>query len=131
LLAVGLWLSDWSPGTYLTLILAWALIPIMGQLAYGADILYTNRRLLLAAIAVPTIYLWLVDFLAIRSGTWTLDPAQTLGLALGGTLPIEEMFFFFVTNVLISFGLIMMVAAASQERAKSIVAQIKGTLQAG
>jgi lycopene cyclase domain-containing protein len=131
LLALGLWLSGWSAGTYLTLILAWALLPIMGQLAYGADVLYANRRLLLFAIVVPTIYLWLVDFLAMRSGTWTLDPAQTTGLALGGILPIEEMFFFFVTNVLISCGLVLMVAATSHERAKTIVTQIRGALQAG
>jgi len=130
LVAVGLLLSGWAPGTYLTLILAWALIPIMIQLAYGADILYTNRRLLLGAITVPTVYLWLVDFLAIRSGTWTLDPAQTLGIALGGTLAVEEMVFFLVTNVLISFGIVLMLADTSQERAKTIVAQIKDGLRA-
>lgn len=130
LVAVGLLLSGWAPGTYLTLILAWALIPIMIQLAYGADILYTNRRLLLGAITVPTIYLWLVDFLAIRSGTWTLDPAQTLGIALGGTLAVEEMVFFSITNVLISFGIVLMLADTSQERAKTILAQIKDGLRA-
>lgn len=131
LLAVGLRLGGWSPGTYLTLILAWALIPIMGQLAYGADILYTNRRLLLGAIMMPTIYLWLVDFVAMRSGTWTLDPAQTLGVALGATLAIEEMAFFFVTNVLISFGMVLMLADTSQERAKRVLARVKDTLRAG
>jgi lycopene cyclase domain-containing protein len=131
LLAVGLRFSGWSPVTYLSLILAWALIPMMGQLAYGADVLYSNRRLLLAAIAVPTVYLWSVDFLAIRSGTWTLDPAQTLGLALGGILAIEEMAFFFVTNVLISFGMVLMLSGTSQERAKSVLAWAKATLRTG
>ncbi len=130
LVAVGLLLSGWAPGTYLTLILGWGLIPIMIQLAYGADILYTCRRLLLGAITVPTIYLWLVDFLAIRSGTWTLDPAQTLGIALGGTLAVEEMIFFSVTNVLISFGIVLMLADSSQERAKTILVQIKDSLGA-
>jgi lycopene cyclase domain-containing protein len=123
-LAVGLWLNGWAPGTYLALILVWALIPIMIQLAYGADILYAHHRLLLAVIALPTVYLWVVDFVAIRSGTWTLDPAQTLGIAVGGTLVVEEMVFFLVTNTLIGFGIVLVLAAASQSRARAILTRI-------
>jgi lycopene cyclase domain-containing protein len=123
-LAVGAWLSGWAPGTYLALILVWALVPIMIQLAYGADILRAHLRLLLTVIALPTVYLWLVDFVAIRSGTWTLDPAQTLGIALGSTLVVEEMIFFLVTNTLIGFGIVLALAGASQSRAKGILTRI-------
>lgn len=120
LLAVVLWLSGWRPGTYLALILAWALLPIMLQSAYGADILWSYRRLLAAAVLPPTAYLWLVDFLAIRSGTWTLDPAQTLGINLGGVLAVEEMVFFFMTDVLICFGIVLVLADAGQRRSRAI-----------
>jgi len=106
----------WKPGTYLTLILTWAMLPVLIQLAYGADILWGYRRELAYSILVPTIYLWFVDAIAIRSGTWTIDPGQTTGIAIGH-LPIEEMLFFFMTNVLIAFGITLLLARESRERA--------------
>jgi lycopene cyclase domain-containing protein len=98
------------------------MLPMMVQLLFGADILWADRSRLWIAIAPPTLYLWLVDFLAIRSGTWTLDPAQTLGLALGGVLAVEEMLFFLVTNVLIVFGVFLVLAEASHQRAWRMLA---------
>ena len=129
LLAVGLLVKGWTPGTYLSLILIWALIPIMIQLAYGADILYAYHRPLLAVIVLPTAYLWLVDFLAIQSGTWTIDPAQTLGLAVGGTLVVEEMVFFLVTNTLIAFGIVLVLASASHSRARELLTRVVSALR--
>jgi putative membrane protein len=120
--ALALWRIPWPPVTYLALILSWAMLPMMVQLLFGADILWADRSRLWIAIAPPTLYLWLVDFLAIRSGTWTLDPAQTLGLALGGVLAVEEMLFFLVTNVLIVFGVFLVLAEASHQRAWRMLA---------
>jgi putative membrane protein len=109
-----LWLA-WMPARYLGLILVWALPPIWLQLAFGADILLSRLRFLLTAILPTTIYLWMVDALAIRFGTWTIDPQQTTGLGLAG-LPIEEMLFFLVTNVLVVFGITLMLSAYSHQR---------------
>jgi lycopene cyclase domain-containing protein len=114
-------LLGWQPGTYLALILSWALIPILIQLAFGADILLAEWRRLIPAIAVPTLYLWLVDALAIASGTWTIDPAQTTGIKLG-PLPMEEMIFFLMTNVVISFGITLMLSEGPERRAQAILA---------
>jgi lycopene cyclase domain-containing protein len=100
------------------LILVWALPPVLMQVSFGADILFANRRLLLAAILPTTLYLWLVDAIAIRSGTWTIDPGQTTGLALGG-LPLEEMLFFLMTNLIIAFGITLMLSPASKSRLQS------------
>lgn len=102
-------LSGWVPGTYLTLILSWALIPVAIQFFYGADLLLANWRLTVLAFLVPTTYLWIVDSLSISSGTWTIDPAQTTGLMLG-SLPMEEMLFFLMTNVIIVFGITLLLS---------------------
>jgi lycopene cyclase domain-containing protein len=125
-----LWLAStlalvlgWRPGTYLTLILSWALIPVLIQLAFGADILLAEWRRLIPIIAVPTLYLWLVDALAIESGTWTIDPAQTTGIKLG-PLPMEEMLFFLMTNVIISFGITLMLSGERKQRAQAILAHL-------
>ena len=43
----------------------------------------------LVPIAVPTLYLWLVDTLALRRGTWTIEPGTKLGRHIWDGLEIE------------------------------------------
>jgi putative membrane protein len=107
--------------TYLALILVWALPPILLQLAFGADILVSHWRILTLAVLPPTLYLWLVDFLAIRWSTWTIDPVQTTGIKLG-PLPAEEMLFFLITNILVVFGVTLFLSPYSSPRARKWLA---------
>lgn len=120
-------LTNWQPGTYLALELVWALPPIMLQLAFGADILWQHRRLVLLAILPLTLYLSAADALAINWGTWTIDPAQSLNIYLGGILPIEEAVFFLLTNVLITFGTVLVLAQASHERLAALKKRLRRT----
>lgn len=106
----------WKPGTYLGLELAWALPPIMLQLGFGADILWQYRKLVLSTILPLTLYLSAADALAIGWGTWTIDPAQSTGILLGGILPIEEFIFFLLTNTLVGFGVTLILAQESHQR---------------
>ncbi len=112
-------ISGWQPGTYLGLILVWALLPIMFQLWFGADILWQHRYLIATTIVTVTLYLSAADAIAIGSGTWTIDPAQSLQIYFGGVLPLEEFLFFLVTTVLLSFGMVLVMARQSQERLTS------------
>jgi lycopene cyclase domain-containing protein len=112
-------------GTYLTLILSWALLPVLIQIAFGGDILLANWRLLLSAILPPTLYLWLVDAIAIAGGTWTIDPAQTTGIK-AGPLPLEEMVFFLMTNLIIAFGITLMLSEESKRRARAMLVLLRG-----
>ena len=57
-------------------------------------------------IALPTIYLWIVDTIALRRGTWVIESGTKLGWHLWEGLEIEEAVFFLLTNVLIVFGLV-------------------------
>jgi lycopene cyclase domain-containing protein len=107
---------DWQPGAYLALILIWALPPVMLQTAFGADILWHYRRLVLPGILIPTFYLGAADMLAIQSGTWTISPSQTLGVHFPGGLPLEEFTFFLVTNILITFGMTLILSRESWRR---------------
>ena len=126
--AAGTWLlfSGSEPGTYLGLELAWALPPMLLQLGFGGDILRKHWRLVLLGIVVPTVYLSAADFLAIGWGTWTIDPAQSTGLMVGGVLPIEEVIFFLVTNSLVTLGLVLVWAPESRERLGRIRAALAG-----
>lgn len=111
-----LFLVQWRSGTYLALILVWALVPIALQVALGGDILWHYRRLVFWSLIPVTLYLAIGDGLAIHSGTWTVDPAQSTGIFFG-SLPLEEFIFFLVTNTLVVFGMILVLAQESQTRA--------------
>jgi lycopene beta-cyclase len=110
-----LWVASlaalWTAATaasYLALTLAWFLPPIILQLIVGADILWNRRRLALCALLPPIAYLSVTDAVAIHVGIWTISPQHTLGILAGGVLPIEEIIFFTLTNILIVFGMLLM-----------------------
>ena len=124
--SVALLASGWAPGTYLGLELAWALPPIMVQLAFGADLLWARRKLVGLALASATLYLSAADALAITAGTWEINPEKTVNLLLGGVLPLEEFMFFLLTNTLIVFGITLGLAPESLKR---IPPQIRTRLQ--
>lgn len=119
LVAAGMWwplLASYKPLTYLALELVWALPPIAIQLAFGADLLWQQRKLVVLGIGAPTLYLAGADILAISSGTWTIDPEQSLHHLMLGPLPLEELIFFLLTNTLVVFGLVLGILRASQSR---------------
>jgi lycopene cyclase domain-containing protein len=117
LLLAGWGRPDDQPTRYMALILAWFLPPVLLQLAFGADILWHHRRLVLLGLLPPFLYLCLVDYLAIASGTWVINPQATLGVDLLHVLPLEEITFFLMTSVVISFGMVLMLARESHQRA--------------
>ena len=92
-------------GTYLGLILAWAgpfallLWTLSSQFLITLPISNTW-----APILIPTLYLWIVDTIALRRGTWTIESGTKLGIHVWRGLEIEEAIFFLATNTLIVFG---------------------------
>ncbi len=92
-------------GTYLGLILAWACpFALITWTVAERFILNLRWTATVLPIAIPTIYLWLVDELAIGRGTWSIETGTKMGLCLFGALEMEEAVFFLVTNSLIVFG---------------------------
>jgi lycopene cyclase domain-containing protein len=114
------------PGTiYLGLELAWAMPVIILQLAFGGDILWQQRRKVVLAITLLTIYLSAADALAIQSGVLTINPMKSLGLLLGGILPVEEFVLFLLTNTMVAFGFVLIWAPQSHVRLKTIWSKIR------
>lgn len=123
--AVALLVSGWAPGRYLALELVWALPPIMLQVAVGGDVLWQHRRLVGLALLSLTAYLCAADAVAINSGTWTITPAFSLNVFLG-PLPVEELVFFLITNVLIAFGVTLVAAGSARERVGAVLGWLRG-----
>lgn len=122
----GLWIliARWGPGTYLGLELTWALTPIFLQMAFGGDILWRHRRLVLSALIPVWLYLCAADFAAIGLGTWIIAPEKSTGIGVGH-LPLEEVVFFLLTNMLVVFGTVLVLARESQTR---VPARLRGML---
>jgi len=120
-----LFFSSNEPITYLSITLFWALPPIIIQLIFGADILWHYRKLVFWAIIIPTTYLSLMDIVALKETTWSISPTQTTGILFFGILPLEEAVFFFITNVLIVFGMTLLLANVSQARFAEIKSQVQ------
>jgi len=93
--------------TYLGLILVWAgpFLFLLWSLAYQFLVRLPITSTVLP-IAIPTIYLWVVDTLALKRGTWVIESGTKTGFTLWDGLEIEEAIFFLLTNCLIVFGLV-------------------------
>jgi len=91
---------------YLGTLLLWAGPVLAIQWAFAWPVLWDLRRTLAVGVAVPTLYLWVVDRIAIAMGIWSFDGAYMTGLAVLG-LPVEEMLFFLLTNVFVVQGLLL------------------------
>jgi hypothetical protein len=71
------------------------------------------------------VWLASMDAIAIHIGVWTIDPAQTIPLKIGGALPFEEALFFLITNLLIVQGLILIIVPESWERLYKLQEHVK------
>ncbi|MHA2028432.1 MAG: lycopene cyclase domain-containing protein [Candidatus Kariarchaeaceae archaeon] len=111
--------------SYISLILIWALLPIAIQVIYGADIIIDNLVPVSLTIIISTIYLSLVDAYAIYSGTWTISPNTSLEGFKIGIMPIEEIMFFLLTSILVTFGMLLSTNYKSRIRLFILLDRIK------
>lgn len=103
----GVLIWEGEKGTYLGLIMAWAapFALLLWSLSYQFLIGLPLSSTVLP-IVLPTLYLWIVDTIALRRGTWAIESGTKLGIHLWDGLEIEEAIFFLATNTLIVFGLV-------------------------
>lgn len=101
---VGMLLHPSDHALYMGLILAWASPVLAGMWYVGATKVWAERRRVAVSIAVPTVYLWIIDRIAIRRGIWDIRNEYSFDVDPLG-LPIEEATFFLVTTALCVVGL--------------------------
>jgi lycopene beta-cyclase len=104
--AAGALALTWESGLYLGLILAWVGPVLAAQWFFMGRTAASRPRLFALAVAVPTLYLWIADRIAIGLGIWSIAPQYTTGLHLVG-LPVEEAVFFLATNLLVVQGVLL------------------------
>ncbi|MXR41669.1 lycopene cyclase domain-containing protein [Halobaculum sp. WSA2] len=120
LAAVGGWLVLAGPTRFLYLgaILAWACPVLALQWGVGGAFLLRRLRPVAVAVGVPTLYLWVVDRVAIADGVWAVAAETSTGVHLLG-LPVEEAVFFLVASALVVNGLVLFEWALLRFRSES------------
>ncbi|GAB5521168.1 MAG: lycopene cyclase domain-containing protein [Rhodothermales bacterium] len=88
---------------YMGLILAWAGPILLALWVYAGRLYILKLRTFMLAVALPTLYLWIVDRIAIGLNIWTISDELAYDFDPLG-LPIEEATFFLVTNLLVVQG---------------------------
>jgi lycopene cyclase domain-containing protein len=102
----GVLLLRTESGTYMGLILTWASPVPAVMWGFMGPAIWRARRVVLTAIALPSLYLWIADRVAIGLEVWTISERYTLGWNPFG-LPVEEATFFALTTVISVFGVML------------------------
>ncbi|OLL25032.1 GPI mannosyltransferase 1 [Neolecta irregularis DAH-3] len=93
-----------TPTFYLGMILAW-IFPVFAFLWWVAGPFALRRwRSSVISLIIPTVFLWVVDTIAIRDKVWKIADSTRTGYELWEYLPIEEAIFFAFTNVIVILG---------------------------
>lgn len=103
---------------YMGLILAWAGPVLLGLWVYGGDLFWSLRRPFLLGVALPTLYLWIADRIALGLNIWHISDTYSFDIDPLG-LPIEEATFFLVTNLLVVQGTLLFLYGDVLARARS------------
>ncbi len=111
--AGGWWLMGTQSTFYLGSLLWWSGPILAIQWGFGISYLLAVWRRVAVAIGVPTLYLWVADWIAIELGIWVISSEHTIGAGFG-SLPIEEALFFLCTNVFVVQGVVLYVWVVDQ-----------------
>jgi lycopene beta-cyclase len=95
------WHYAWHLGVWFLPLIAmqWALAPSVLLAGFSAIIVST--------ITIGTV-LSVADVWAVRRGIWFFDPGRNTGHLLAGILPWEEVAFFFITSIVVSQSILLL-----------------------
>ncbi|XP_026807314.1 bifunctional lycopene cyclase/phytoene synthase-like [Rhopalosiphum maidis] len=86
---------------YLGSIMCWA-SPVIMVMWYGAGNYFVKNLIPSSfAIAIPTLYLLLVNRIALKEDVWHLNKTTSLNVSVANGLPLEEALFTFITTAMI------------------------------
>ncbi len=98
---------------------------IVLQWLVGGDILLRRWKVLLPGVLLPSFYLTVIDSIALRWETWTINPTQSLNVFIPIIhVPIEEPIFFLAINTLIVQGLILIWTPTLRQRVRRILQRL-------
>ncbi len=91
---------------YIFHLFSWGGFFILVQIIAGRKKILGNLSLILIPSLIMTLYFSFADSVSIGQGIWDFDPSQTTGIRVFN-IPLEEILFFLVTNILITEAMIL------------------------
>ncbi len=70
---------------------------------------------MIVSVGLATAYLGACDAFALGRGIWQVDPARVVGV-YAGTLPLEELIFYFVTSIMAAQGFVIIAGFLRERR---------------
>jgi len=101
---IGLYILKNESFAYIGYLITWASIPLAIQLFVGSKAIYFSFKNWVLPLLLFTLYLSIIDSIAIGNNIWTINDATSCGIKIF-RLPVEEIIFFFLTNLLIFQGM--------------------------
>ncbi len=92
---------------YFVHLTAWTVPVIALQWVIGWRIFCRNLRAVFIPAVAGGTFFSLIDQVAVHGGIWFFDPRQILGVYVG-LLPVEEVLFFFLTGLLVTQSLVLL-----------------------
>ena len=89
---------------YFGYLITWASVPLAIQWIVGSKQLINSIKYWVLPFFLFSIYLSLIDCIAIKNNIWTIAQETSCGLLAFG-LPVEEIVFFLATNLLVFQGM--------------------------
>ena len=102
----------WNYFLHLTV---WTVPVIAGQWALGWRIFPRNLAGIFWPPIIATLFFGVCDSVAVEQGIWSFDPKQIFGWHIG-PLPVEEVLFFFLTSLLVTQSLILLLPEGYRRR---------------
>jgi lycopene cyclase domain-containing protein len=101
---IGYLLMQQEKTLYLGILTAWVLPPLALQWGWGLSEIIKAAKPAIISLVGCTLYLCIADRIAIHFKVWEISPQFSTGFFILG-LPVEEIFFFALTNMAVIQGL--------------------------
>lgn len=89
---------------YMGSIAWWTLLVVVFLWYVSGSYVCKRFKVTLISVLVPSVYLCYVDLIALRARVWHINEATSLEIFPVDELPIEEITFFFMTNIIVGLG---------------------------
>lgn len=96
---------------YFLHLVCWTAPLLLGQWVIGWRVFVRNAAAVFCPAVIGMIFFSACDSFAVRAGIWRFDDGQILGWHVG-PLPVEEVLFFFLTSLLVTQSLLLLVPAS-------------------
>lgn len=93
----------------------WSLLIVVVLWNFTASYIVQRYQQILISVVFPSVYLCYINLIALRARVWHVNETTSYEIFVVEKLPLEEVFFFFITNFMVVMG------AAGFDKSKAVI----------